>query len=65
MQGNIRGSWRYLNYEYSFPKEDLEAFKIGGVSPSFCDTIEPFLIGKGGGSAYGGNGNPPKQKTVA
>ncbi len=68
MQGNIiyvdyeRSSWRYMNYERSFRKEDLESFKIGGVSPSFCDTIEPFLIGKGGGSAYGADWKPNPDK---
>lgn len=35
MQGNIiyvdyeRSSWKYMNYERSFQKDDLEAFKIG------------------------------------
>ena len=68
MQGNIiyvdyeRSSWRYMNYERSFRKEDLESFKIGGVFPPFCDTIEPFLIGKGGGSAYGGRWKPNPDK---
>ena len=33
-----------------------------GVSPPFCDTIEPFLIGKGGGSAYGADWKPDPDK---
>ena len=60
MQGNIiyvdyeRSSWRYMNYERGFQKEDLESFKIGGSFYTNYDTMEPYLIGKGGGSAYGG-----------
>ena len=55
MQGDLvsvdyeRSSWRYMNYEPRLQKEDLEAFKIGGTYHKFCDTIEPYLIGKGGG----------------
>ena len=66
MQGTIiyvdyeRSSWRYMNYERSLQKEDLESFKIGDGSQSFCDTMEPFRIGKGGGSAYGGKWKPSK-----
>lgn len=66
MQGNIiyvdyeRSSWRYMNYERSFHREDLDAFKIGGTSSNNRDTIEPYLIGKGGGSAYGGKWKPSK-----
>ena len=66
MQGNIiyvdyeRSSWRYMNYERGFQKEDLESFKIGGSFYTNYDTIEPFLIGKGGGSAYGGEWKPSK-----
>ena len=41
-------------------KEDLDAFKIGCASKLYCDTIEPYLIGKGGGSAYGGDWKPSK-----
>ncbi len=68
MQSNLiyvdyeRSFWRYMNYECSFQREDLESFKIGGVSPPFCDTIEPFLIGKGGGSAYGADWKPDPDK---
>ena len=60
MQGDIvyvdyeRSSWKYMSYERSFQKEDLEVFKIGSVYHNSCDTIDPYLIGKGGGSAYGG-----------
>ena len=52
MQGNIiyvnyeRSSWRYMNYERSFCREDSDAFKIGSTLSCDCDTIEPFLIGK-------------------
>lgn len=59
MQGNLiyvdyeRSSWRHMNYERSFHREDLDAFKIGSVSSGSRDTIEPYLIGKGGDSAYG------------
>ena len=66
MQGNIihvdyeRSSWRYMNYERSFHREDLDAFKIGGTSSNNRDTIEPYLIGKGGGSTYGGEIKPSK-----
>lgn len=34
--------------------EDLDAFKIRCAPKSYCDTIEPYLIGKDDGSAYGG-----------
>ena len=66
MQGNIIyvdyecSSWKYMSYERSFQKDDLEAFKIGGAYQKPCDTIEPYLIGKGGGSAYGGEIKPAK-----
>ena len=66
MQGNIvyvdyeRSSWRYMSYERSFHKNDLDAFKIDGAPRLSCDTIEPYLIGKGGGSAYGGEIKPSK-----
>ena len=66
MQGNIiyvdyeRSSWRHMNYERSFRHEDLDAFKIGNTSIRNRDTIEPYQIGKGGGSAYGGAWKPSK-----
>ena len=66
MQGDIvyvdyeRSSWRYMSYERSFRQEDLEAFKIGGATSGNYDTIVPYLIGKGGGSAYGGEWKPSK-----
>ena len=37
MEGNIihvdydRSSWRYMNYERSLPKDDLEGYKLGGA----------------------------------
>ena len=48
MQGNIiyvdyeRSSWRYMNYERGFQKEDLESFKIGVSFYTNYDTIEPL-----------------------
>ena len=68
MQGDIvpvdyeRSSWKYMNYERSFQNDDLAAFKIGGTYHKACDTIEPYLIGKGGGSAYGGKWRPNPNK---
>ena len=70
MQGNIiyvdyeRSSWRYMNYERSFRREGLDAFKIGSTSSNHRDTIEPYLIGKGGGSAYGEKWKPNPNKDV-
>ena len=49
-----------MSYEQSFQKEDLDAYKIGGATPASYDIIKPFLIGKGGGSAYGGPWKPSK-----
>ena len=66
MQGNIvyvgydRSSWRYMNYERSLPKEDLDCYKIGGAFSNDYDIMEPYRIGKGGGSAYGGAWKPSK-----
>jgi hypothetical protein len=68
MQGNIiyvdydRSSWRYMNYERSFQLKDLDAFKIGGAPHHDYDTINPYLISKGGGSAYGGKWKPTQAK---
>lgn len=66
MQGDIvyvdyeRSSWKYMSYERSLQNDDLEAFKIGGTSQLSCDIMEPYMIGKGGGSAYGGGWKPSK-----
>ena len=60
MQGNLvyvdyeRSSWRHMSYERNFQRDDLDLFKIGGATQLSCDIMEPYLIGKGGGSAYGG-----------
>lgn len=68
MEGNIvyvdydRSSWRHMNYERSFPKEDLDCYKIGGANPCNHDIMEPYRIGKGGGSAYGGGWKPSPNK---
>ncbi|MBP3313276.1 MAG: DUF4417 domain-containing protein [Oscillospiraceae bacterium] len=68
MQGNIvfvdyeRSSWRHMAYERSFCAEDLDAFKIGGTTAQKCDTMEAYRIGKGGGSAFGGEWRPNPNK---
>lgn len=68
MEGNIvyvdydRSSWRYMNYERSLPKEDLDCYKIGGAIHKEYDIMEPYRIGKGGGSAYGGGWKPSPNK---
>ena len=68
MSGNIvyvdydRSSWRYMNYERSLPKEDLECYKIGGAIHREYDIMEPYRVGKGGGSAYGGGWKPSPNK---
>lgn len=66
MEGNIvyvdydRSSWRYMSYERSLPKEDLDAYKIGSTTPASHDILAPYMVGKGGGSAYGGGWKPSK-----
>lgn len=66
MQGNIiyvdyeRSSWRHMTYERSFRTDDLDAFKIGGANIEKYDTMEAYMIGKGGGSAFGGEWKPSK-----
>ena len=68
MQGNIipvdyeRSSWKYMSYERNSSAEKLDAFKMGGAERSEYDTINPYLIGKGGGSAYGGKWKPKPDK---
>ena len=68
MEGNIvyvdydRSSWRYMNYERSLPKEDLDCYKIGGAIQPKYDIMEAYRIGKGGGSAYGGDWKPSPNK---
>lgn len=68
MQGNIvcvdyeRSSWRYMNYESGLSKEDLDCYKIGGSILQNYDIMEPYRIGKGGGSAYGGPWKPSPSK---
>ena len=68
MQGNIiyvdyeRSSWRYMNYERGFQKEDLESFKIGVSFYTNYDTIEPFLIGKGGEASTAEKSNRQNQR---
>lgn len=66
MTGNIvyvdydRSSWRYMNYERSLPKEDLDCYRIGSAISRDYDIMELYRIGKGGGSAYGGPWKPSK-----
>lgn len=63
-----RSSWRYMDYDQkAMPHEDLDCYKIGGANHTFCDTMDAYMIGKGGGSAYGGNGDqiPISRKTSA
>ncbi len=68
MQGNIiyvdyeRSSWRHLAYERSYHTEDMDAFKIGGTNTQKYDTMEAYRIGKGGGSAFGGEWRPNPNK---
>ena len=63
MEGNIvyvdyeRSSWRYLNTQQAFSKENLEDFLIGKTYRPESDRIEAYMdvpAFKGGGSAYGG-----------
>lgn len=67
MQGDIvyvdyeRSSWRYLNYEQKTAhSNDLDCYKIGGAKQKIYDTIEMYMVGKGVGSAYGGEWKPSK-----
>ena len=66
MEGNIvyvdfeRSSWRYMNYERSLPTEDLECYRIGGAIRQEYDIMAPYMLSKGGGSAYGGDWKPSK-----
>ena len=66
MQGDIvyvdyeRSSWRYMDYERKSAYDDLESYKIGGARKEICDTMDVYMIGKGGGSAYGGEWKPSK-----
>ena len=69
MQGDIvyvdyeRSSWRYMDYDQkAMPHEDLDCYKIGGANHTFCDTMDAYMIGKGGGSAYGGKWRPNPNK---
>ena len=63
-----RDTWSGRTYpKREFQKEDLDCFKIGGSFNINHDTIELFLIGKGGGSAYAGKwkpSNPADEKFI-
>ena len=69
MQGDIvhvdyeRSSWRYMDYDQkAMPHEDLDCYKIAGANHTFCDTMDAYMIGKGGGSANGGDWKPNQNK---
>ena len=69
MRGDIvyvdyeRSSWRYMDYERkAAPNNDLDCYKIGGAKQDICDTIDVYMIGKGGGSAFGGKWRPSPKK---
>ena len=53
-------SWKYMSFESSTSKDDLECYKIGGNKSAQYDIIAPYQIGKGGGSVYGGEWEPSK-----
>ena len=55
-------SWKYMSYQRKLENEDLECYKIGGAKLHDCDIMEPYRIGKGGGSAYGGEWRPSPNK---
>lgn len=67
MQGNIvyvdyeLSSWKYMSHNLPTP-EDLDVFKIGGSFSQKYDTMDAYMIGKGGGSAYGGQWRPNPNK---
>lgn len=67
MQGNIvyvdyeLSSWKYMSCNLP-TTVDLEAFKIGGSFLQNYDTMSVYMIGKGGGSAYGGQWRPNPNK---
>ena len=66
MDGNIvhvdydRSSWRYMSFERRLQKEDIDCYLVGGTTSQNCDILEPYRIGKGGGSAFGGAWKPSK-----
>ena len=55
-------SWKYMNYEREYDREDLECYKIGGTKQLDYDIMESYRIGKGGGSAFGGEWQPSPNK---
>lgn len=58
-----RSSWRYMDYERkTVHNDDLDCYKIGGAKQNICDTIDVYMIGKGGGSAFGGKWRPSPKK---
>ena len=60
-----RSSWRYLNTQQAFSKENLEDFLIGKTYRPESDRKEAYMDAsafKGGGSAYGGKWRPNPNK---
>lgn len=60
-----RSSWRYLNTQQAFSKENLEDFLIGKTYRPESDRKEAYMDAsafKGGGSAYGGTWRPNPNK---
>ena len=66
MQGNIvpvdyeRSSWRYMHDGPGSQGGNLDPFKLSGAADACRDPIAPYLIGKGGGSVFGGDWQPFK-----
>lgn len=52
-------SWRYMNQK-QITTNTLDCYKIGDTFSQNCDTLNPYMIGKGGGSVYGGEWKPAK-----
>ena len=51
-------SWRYMNQKQI--TTTFDCYKIGSTFSQKCGTLEPYMIGKGGGSVYGGEWKPSK-----
>lgn len=72
-QNHLDRMVHFFLYDYRFervwknpeamPHEDLDCYKIGGENHTFCDTMDAYMIGKGGGSAYGGKWRPNPNKS--
>lgn len=68
MQGDVvhvdyeLSSWKFMNHEKSYLAEDNSAYQIGGTPAKKYDTMGQYLIGKGGGSVFGGEWRPSKPR---